>query len=114
MIISANSHDSDGTASSVVIAAWPNSEGLAECLDSLTPQQDAATEILVVGGASFPTEIRARFPSVRWLQGSPDMLVPHLWSIGMNNSRGRIVAITTARFVPARDWLKCIREAHER
>ncbi len=110
----ANSRDDNGTTSSVVIGAWPDLNGLAECLDSLASQQDAATEILVVGGAPFPTEIRMRFPRVRWLQGSPGMLVPHLWSIGVNSSRGKIVAITTARFVPARDWLKYICEAHKR
>ena len=113
-IIPANSRDDDRHALSVVIAVWPDSEGLAECLDSLASQQDAATEILVVGGAPFPTEMCNRLPWVRWLQGSPGMLVPHLWSIGINSSRGKIVAITTARFVPAGDWLKCICEAHER
>lgn len=98
----------------MVIAAWPDLNGLAECLDSLASQRDAATEILVVGGAAVQTEIRSRSPWVQWLQGSPSMLVPHLWSIGINSSRGRIVAITTARFVPARDWLKNMCEAHKR
>ena len=109
----ANLHD-DRIAASVVIAAWPDLDGMTECLASLVSQQDAATEILVIGGASFPAELGMRFSSVRWLQGSPDMLVPHLWSIGLNSSRGQIVAITTARFVPARDWLKHIYEAHKR
>ena len=112
-IIRANSRD-DGIAVSVVIAAWPDLDGLTECLASLAPQQDAATEILVVSGAYFPTEIRNRFFWVQWLQGPPGILVPHLWSTGVNTSRGKIVAITTARFVPARDWLKNICEAHKR
>lgn len=110
-IIAVNSRD-DGIA--VVIAAWPDLKGLTECLDSLAAQQDAVTEVLVVSGASFPAEARIRFAWVRWLQSSPGMLVPHLWSIGINNARGKIVAITTARFVPARDWLKNIYEAHQR
>jgi hypothetical protein len=112
-IIPANSSD-DGIAVSVVIAACPDLNGLVECLESLASQQDAATEILVVSEASFPAELGMRFSSVRWLQGSPDMLVPNLWSTGINSSRGRILAITTARFVPARDWLKNISEAHKR
>jgi hypothetical protein len=98
----------------VVIAAWPDLKGLANCLDSLGVQGDTATEILVVSGAPLPTEMRVRFPWMRWLQSSPSMLVPNLWSIGMDSSRGRIVAITTARFVPARDWLKNICESHRR
>ena len=113
-IIPANSRHDDGTASSVVIAAWPDLNGLAECLESLASQRDAATEVFVVGGARLPTQISVQFPWVRWLEGSPTMLVPHLWSLGMNSSRGKIVAITTARFVPAHDWLKNIYEAHQR
>jgi hypothetical protein len=111
-IIPVNSRD--GIAVSVVIAAWPDLDGLTECLASLASQQDAATEIVVVGGTSFSTEIRVRFPWVRWVEGSPRMLVPHLWSVGINSSRGKIVAITTARFVPAHDWLENICEAHKR
>ncbi len=109
----ANSRD-DRIAASVVIAVWPDLNGLVECLESLASQRDAATEILVVSGACFSTEIRNRFSWVQWLQGSPGMLVPHLWSIGVNKSRGEIAAITTARFVPAPDWLKNIYEAHKR
>ncbi len=112
-IIPADSQD-DRIATSVVIAVWPDIDGLSECLASLDSRRDSTIEILVVGGGRFPTEIRNRFPGVEWLQGSPDMLVPHLWSIGINNSRGKIVAITTARFVPAPDWLKNIYEAHKR
>jgi len=112
-IIPADSQD-DRIATSVVIAVWPDIDGLSECLASLDSQRDSTIEILVVGGGRFPTEIYNRFPGVEWLQGSPDMLVPHLWSIGINNSRGKIVAITTARFVPAPDWLKNIYEAHKR
>ena len=108
----ANSHDR--IAASVVIAVWPDLDGLTECLASLASQRDSAIEILVVGGGNFPTEVCNRFPWVQWLQGSPGMLVPHLWSIGVKSSRGKIVAITTGRFVPARDWLKHIYEAHTR
>jgi hypothetical protein len=112
-IIPPNSRN-HGIDLSVVIAVWPNLDGLAECLDSLTSQRDTATEILVVSEAPVPTKIRSRSPWVQWLESSPNMLVPHLWSIGMGSSRGRIVAITTARFVPARDWLKNICESHRR
>ncbi len=113
-MIPANSRDENETAISVVIGAWPDLNGLTECLDSLAEQRDATTEVLVVALTPFPTEIRTRYPFARWLSGSPDMLVPHLWSIGITSSRGKVVAITTARFVPAPDWLKNICAAHER
>lgn len=110
-IIAVNSRDD---AIAVVIAAWPDLNGLVECLESLASQQDAATEILVVSRECLPMEIRNRFSWIHWLQGLPGMLVPHLWSVGVNQARGKIVVITTARFVPARDWLKNISEAHQR
>lgn len=99
---------------SVVVAVWPDLNGTAECLRSLASQQESTTEILVAGSEAFPAEMRARFPSVRWLEGSAKMLVPDLWSIGITASHGRIVALTTARFLPALDWLKNTREAHQR
>ena len=99
---------------SVVVAVWPDLNGTAECLRSLASQQESAIEVLLVGGEAFPIEMRSRFPSVRWFEGSPKMLVPHLWSIGIAASRGNIIALTTARFMPARDWLKNIYEAHRR
>jgi glycosyltransferase involved in cell wall biosynthesis len=97
---------------SVVIAAWPDLKGLTQCLQSLAEQRDREEEVIVASPADFSEELRVRFPWVRWLQASPDRLIPHLWSKGIKNARGNVVAITTAHFVPASDWLQCIREAH--
>ena len=46
----------------MVIAAWPDLDGLDECLHSIASQQGTASEILVVSKAPFPPELCARFP----------------------------------------------------
>lgn len=106
--------DDNRIALSVVIAVWPDSRGLSECLESLASGQDKSIEVLVVARESPASEILERFPWIHWVGGSPEMLVPHLWSAGINQSRGQIVALSTSRFVPASDWLEKIYEAHRR
>jgi hypothetical protein len=99
---------------SVVVAAWPDTAGLAECLGALAPQQDAATEIVVVAAQEPPAELAGRFPRVRWLAAGPDRLIPHLWGLGVARSRGQVVAFTTAHFTPAPGWVAAVRQAHVR
>ena len=106
--------DDNRIALSVVIAVWPDSSGLLQCLESLASGQRDSTEVLVVAPDPPSSEILDRFPWIHWLQGSSEMLVPHLWSAGINQSHGQIVALSTSRFVPASDWLEKMREAHRR
>jgi hypothetical protein len=96
----------------VVIAAWPDLTGLAECLEALAPQRDDATEVIVVTLLPLGRELIARFPWVCWSQAELDRLIPHLWGQGMAWARGDVVAITTSHFTPATDWLAAIRQAH--
>src|SRR5438270_445380 len=99
---------------SIVIAAWPNLAGLADCLEALTRQRDPSAEYIVVSSMSPPLELGTRFPWVSWGHAAPDCLIPHLWGMGMAMSRGGIIAITTAHFTPDLDWVKSIRQAHAR
>jgi hypothetical protein len=101
-------------ALSVVIAAWPDLVGLTECLESLGPQRDATTEVIVVRLVGQPHEQVERFPWVCWSEAAPDRLIPHLWGQGMAGARGGVVAITTSHFRPAADWIAAIRRAHAR
>ena len=98
---------------SVVVAAWPDADGLGDCLAALEPQLDAGTEVLVVLGRDPPTGLVSRFPAVRWLP-EVDGLIPVLWAAGIRAARGEIVAITTSHFLPAADWVASIRAAHGR
>jgi hypothetical protein len=87
---------------------------LADCLEALRPQRDAAAEYHVVATLPAPADLSARFPWVIWNRAAPDCLIPHLWGLGMARSRGSIIAITTAHFAPAADWIQRIRSAHAR
>jgi hypothetical protein len=99
---------------SVVIAAWPTLVGLEDCLEALCGQSDSSTECIVVSTVSPPQQLMTRFPWVCWSQAASDSLIPHLWGSGMARSLGDIVAITTAHFTPAPDWIGAIRQAHAR
>jgi hypothetical protein len=99
---------------SAVIAAWEDTSGLSGCLEALAPQRSVALEILVVGNVAIESAVRQRFPWVIWVQAEPFELTPHLWERGIRRSRGEVVVITTAHFVPGRDWLAAIRAAHGR
>jgi hypothetical protein len=99
---------------SVVIAAWPDLAGLEECLAALAPQHDESTEILVVATREPSAELTMRFPRVRWFEAASDRLIPHLWGLGIAQSRGEVIAITTSHFIPAPDWVAVVRQAHAR
>ena len=97
---------------SVVIAAWPDTRGLYQCLSALEPQVDGKIEVLVVSSAPKPQGFSPPPPWLRWQEAPPGLLIPHLWSLGMKAARGDVIAITTTCFTPANDWLQQIREAH--
>jgi hypothetical protein len=99
---------------SIVIAAWPDTRGLRSCLESLSAQTDADTEVLVT--APFPPDrdLGEQFDGVMWLDGGAGRLIPQLWSLGIARSQGAIVATTTAHCLPAHDWIARMREAHVR
>jgi glycosyltransferase involved in cell wall biosynthesis len=87
-----------------------------ECLTALSAQQTGENvEIVVVDNSTDGTTaiIRERFSQLRLCLAPPSALIPELWATGIRQSSGDIVAITTAHCVPAKDWLSCIRKAHE-
>ncbi|MFN2508032.1 MAG: glycosyltransferase [Chthoniobacterales bacterium] len=99
---------------SIVIAAWPDTTGLSNCLESIAAQGDERTEVIVASSTAAPPEMKERFPQVDWLAGGKERLIPELWSLGLARAAGEIVATTTAHCVPASDWIARMRGAHER
>lgn len=99
---------------SIIIAAWPDLAGLTECLESLATRRDEQTQVIVVSAAAWPTDLPNRFAWVHWLNAAPQLLIPHLWRLGMDKACGEVVAVTTSHFVPATDWVARMREAHDR
>lgn len=99
---------------SVVVAAWQDTDGLAECLDALESQHGDGTEVIVVSGAACPSELKRRFGGVSWVVAAGDLPIPGLWGLGVQRSSRDVVALTTAHFAPAPDWVPAIRRSHAR
>jgi GT2 family glycosyltransferase len=99
---------------SVVVAAWQDTAGLAECLESLASQRADGTEVIVVSSAPRAVELQQRFRDVAWLDAARDLPIPALWGLGMERAARDVVALTTAHFTPAADWVPVIRRSHSR
>ena len=99
---------------SVVVAAWQDIAGLAECLDALASQHGNGTEVIVVSNATCPPHLKHRYGDVAWVEAAGDLPIPALWGLGMQRSSRDVVALTTAHFTPAADWVPAIRSSHSR
>jgi hypothetical protein len=99
-------------ALSIVVGAHASERALSACLEALDRQRDGAEVIVCEAEPSSP-ELRERFGWARFLE-RPGGRVPHLWSEGIDHSRGRIVALTNSTMVPADDWTWVLKAEHER
>ena len=100
---------------SVIVASHNARETLAECLNALENQQGApAFEVIVVDNSTDGSDeiVRRQFPQVQLVLAAPQSYIPELWEIGINQSAGDIVALTTGHFIPRQDWVEAIRQAH--
>lgn len=101
---------------SVVVASQNARESVKKCLDEIQGQCGIeATEIIIVDNSIDETaEIVAReFPEIKLVQAAKDKFIPELWKIGISESGGECVALTTAHFVPAKNWIAEIIKAHD-
>ena len=101
---------------SVVVASHNAGATIEECLAALIDQRpEDGVEIMVVDNSSDGTNriIKRRFPDIKLVTMPPSALIPELWGAGIRQSAADIVAITTAHFVPDKDWLSQILKAHE-
>ena len=69
----------------------------------------AETEVIVCSAGPLPVGAAKHHLTVVALPA--DTLIPHLWSAGIARARGDRVALTTAQFVPASDWLQRLHSA---
>lgn len=102
---------------SVVVVSFNHPSLLIPCLDAL--RADAATsdvEILVVRhvraakahGAHHPNA----FPGVRFIAADPDAIVPKMRSMGIETSRGEIIALIEDDCIVERGWCDAVLAAH--
>lgn len=99
---------------SVVVACCNARVSIWDCLNCLVQQSDNEVELIVVDNSDDgSTEIvQTHFPQVRILTQLRGALINELWSAGILQSRGDIVALTTAHCIPAHDWIKQVLAAH--
>ena len=99
---------------SVIVACCNAGASIRDCLDCLVQQTDKDVELIVVDNSEDGSDdiIRSRFPQVRMLSQPKAALINELWSAGILQSKGEILALTTAHCIPVHDWIKQVRVAH--
>jgi hypothetical protein len=97
---------------SVVVGSNGGAGTVEQCLAALEPQRDGA-EVLICEPRLSPPDVQARYPWASFVE-RPGALVPALWSAGIEQSRGRLVALTISPMVPAPDWIESVRAQQER
>ena len=101
---------------SIVVASQNAQASITECLSILRAQcSQESDEIVIVDNSTDGTTamIREQFPDLKLITASPSALIPELWALGIRQSRGDIIVITSAHCVPDENWLQHIRTAHE-
>lgn len=101
---------------SVVVASNNARASIRECLAVLVGHgRSNDVDIFVVDNSRDGTAkiVKDDFPDVKLIVAPPSALIPELWGLGIRESRGKLIAITTAHCVPARDWVSAMLEAHE-
>jgi hypothetical protein len=110
-------HDSSRPRLSIVVGAIdaPGTErAITDCLAAIDAQLDPATVevILAVNSGESSASSLRRFPRTQVFVVPQARFVPDLWERGIEESRGEIVTITTAGFLPRADWIEQIKSAH--
>ena len=101
---------------SVVVASNNARTSIRECLAVLAGHgRGHEVDILVVDNSRDGSAeiVKDDFPHVKLIVAPPSAFIPELWGLGIRESRGKIVAITTAHCVPAPDWVSAMLEAHD-
>jgi glycosyltransferase involved in cell wall biosynthesis len=101
---------------SVVVASQNASRSVRDCLSALESQRGDGIEIVVVDNSVDDTAdiVRREFPKARLIPVDRSKLIPELWGIGISESTGDYLALTTTHFVPSGTWTKEILRAHKR
>ncbi len=98
----------------MVVATTHGGPTVHECLARLARQAEGRrVEIIVVDGS---TDASVRIGSddsshIRLVNANPDWLVPQLWSLGIQEARGPIVALTIGQCLPDANWIESILRA---
>ncbi len=104
-----------GAELSVVVASLNARDSVCECLEVLERQTNGSTtELIVADNSTDGTDdlVARQFPDVKLISSPTSRFIPELWEVGISQSVGDIVAITTAHCVPEPHWVQEILRAH--
>lgn len=96
---------------SVVVASFSAAPALARCLESL-PAADPEIEVIVSVAEAVP-DVATRFPRVKFLTAPPGSSVFRLRSLGIDESRGQVIALTEDHCTAGPGWPRLLCEAVE-
>ncbi len=101
-------------ALSIVVASSNAVVSIRDCLGCLVRQVDQRIELIVVDNSDDGTTeiVRTDFPQIQLMTRPKNALINELWSAGIRESNGAIVALTTAHCIPAHDWIKQVLDGH--
>lgn len=102
---------------SVVVASQNAAGSVGDCLRSINDQcNNGNVEVIVVDNSTDGSAdiVRSGFPSVKLTKAGRDKLIPELWGLGIRESTGEYIALTTSHFVPSETWVARILAAHEK
>ena len=101
---------------SVVLASQNALASVSDCLRTLEDQRKGKEiELVVIDNSTDATAeiIEREFPNVKLIKAAKDLLIPELWGIGITESAGEYVALTTTHFVPSENWIDETLRAYE-
>lgn len=102
---------------SVVVASQNARETILECVRSIGRQSKAGeVEIIVVDNSTDDTDkvLQNEFQYGGLIEADTSKLIPELWGIGIRKCTGDYIALTTAHFIPAENWIDQIIQAQKR
>lgn len=102
-------------ALSVVVVTVYDSEHLSRCLDALMNQVDPPTmEIIAVYHERVPgiQALMEEHPEVIFLLAPGDQTQDRMLALGINRTRGGIIALTVDHCTPERHWCRRMVDAH--
>lgn len=98
----------------VVVGAKNPGPGIRRCLEAIRKQSAGmAVEIVVADASTDGTAeiVLGSFPEVTLMRADPQLLMPQLWSLGIERARAPLVAITIGQCVPGPGWIDGILKA---
>ena len=101
-------------ALSIVVASCNAVVSIRDCLSCLVRQVDERIELIVVDNSDDGTTeiVRTDFPQIQLMTRPKNALINELWSAGIKESSGEIVALTTAHCIPSDDWIQQVLDGH--